>query len=621
MTIQYFELSKLRFSEKNVRTINPSKAEDKSLLASLRAYGVLQNLVGEKISDDHIDITAGGRRLAGLNYLLEQGEITAEYQVPVKPIEAELSTGASLTENVIRVPMNAVDEFKAIKTMFDEGMTETEIASKFNMKVKGVKQRMRIANVIEPVQKAYVAGKIDIEILMEFAGTESHKKQREVWNAVKGEFIRGGLVKRLIQENTVLKTSGLAKYVGFKNYTARGGTVETDLFSDEVFLLDTDILREAAGEKLDKIVEQQNGWAWVQSTMDERTARQEHHFIDKTKRDNIPKKAVTELDKLRKANEYWEYEHDGEWDDGAQKKADAAEKALIEAEDAFDAQYLYHSDEVKASSGCIVSFDADSGEVVLLEGAQTSDDFKASQTAKKKQKMESGETGKGAEEPVGLSQALISDLGIYRRQVLSVELSRKAQIADDLLTYSLAVTVLGTYSTDSLTALSTGYTDYKTSKDDLHETKAGVELAKLLSQLKTDWMDDEKDPFAAFQALSVSKKRNLKSFCTAHIISVGIAGDQDTFRGVESVIEPRYAKYWRPSADSYFRRVSLKVLQQHGQEFYGDDWLDANSKASKKELVERFDNLFNGPVKGLTESEKSIRESWIPKEFQVSLSS
>jgi len=67
--------------------------------------------------------------------------------------------------------------------------------------------------------------------------------------------------------------------------------------------------------------------------------------------------------------------------------------------------------------------------------------------------------------------------------------------------------------------------------------------------------------------------------------------------------------------------VTLAVLQQHGTEWYGDNWLQENEKATKKQLVERFDALFNRPVKGLTDHEKQIRDNWIPQEFQTSLSS
>jgi len=621
MAIQYFELSKLRCSAKNVRTINPSKADDKNLLVSIKEVGILQNLVGEVVSDNHIDITAGGRRLAALQHLQKNGEIEEDFMVPVKPIKAELSTVASLSENVNRAPMNAVDEFKAIQTMFSEGMTETEIAAKFNIKVRSVRQRMRIANVIEPVQKAYVAGKIDIEILMEFASTANQDKQKEVWKAVKGEYIHTGMVKRLINENTISKDSGLVKFVGFKNYTNKGGTVEADLFTDSVYLHNVELLWTLASEKLEKLAEKQTGWDWIKTTLDERTARMDYRFIDKTKRDDIPKKVLSDLEKLRKESEYWDYEFDGEWDEDTQVKADAAEAALNAAEQAFDDEYLHHSDEVKAVSGCIVSFDSVTGEVIYLEGAQNEEQYFAEKSSKKKKSKDATQEADATDKTTGISQALSNDLGIYRSQILSAELARKAQIADDLLAYSLAVTILGDYHADSLTALSVGYIDHKPSKDDLLETQAGGELAKLKSQLKTDWIADDIDSFAAFQALTTPQKRNIKSYCTARIITAGIAGETDSFQGVESVVKPRYAKYWRPCAEGYFSRVTLAVLQQHGTEWYGDNWLQENEKATKKQLVERFDALFNRPVKGLTDHEKQIRDNWIPQEFQTSLSS
>lgn len=94
--------NQLRRSKKNMRTINPKNSqEDKELLASIRAKGILQNLVAYPV-DDHYEVPAGGRRFGALEYLLKHGEISAQFPVYCLLIPEEEATNASLIENYQR---------------------------------------------------------------------------------------------------------------------------------------------------------------------------------------------------------------------------------------------------------------------------------------------------------------------------------------------------------------------------------------------------------------------------------------------------------------------------------------------------------------------------------------
>lgn len=61
------------------------------LADSIRAVGVLQNLIVHLLPDGLLGTAAGGRRFRALNILLNGGMITADYAVPVKTVSEEMA--------------------------------------------------------------------------------------------------------------------------------------------------------------------------------------------------------------------------------------------------------------------------------------------------------------------------------------------------------------------------------------------------------------------------------------------------------------------------------------------------------------------------------------------------
>lgn len=78
------KLSQLIISPMNVRVVGASKQEDKELTASIRAKGILQNLVVVPVEgqQDKYEVIAGGRRFSVLSNLLNASEIDGDYMVP-----------------------------------------------------------------------------------------------------------------------------------------------------------------------------------------------------------------------------------------------------------------------------------------------------------------------------------------------------------------------------------------------------------------------------------------------------------------------------------------------------------------------------------------------------------
>nr|WP_181377300.1 ParB/Srx family N-terminal domain-containing protein [Ochrobactrum sp. LM19]AJW29955.1 ParB-like partitioning protein [Ochrobactrum sp. LM19] len=100
-------LNKLALDPKNVRKTY-SKEGIEELAATIRAdgYRLLQNIVVRKADKKgHFLVTAGGRRLAALQLLCDNGEISKDYGVECKERDADDATGISLIENSLREDM------------------------------------------------------------------------------------------------------------------------------------------------------------------------------------------------------------------------------------------------------------------------------------------------------------------------------------------------------------------------------------------------------------------------------------------------------------------------------------------------------------------------------------
>lgn len=105
--IEMIPLGKLRLSEANVRK-NDSNLFIEELAANIEAKGLLQNLiVAPAKKRGMFDVTAGGRRLRALNFLLEAGKLSKDHPVAcrVLDIDAAEQSELSLIENVIRLDM------------------------------------------------------------------------------------------------------------------------------------------------------------------------------------------------------------------------------------------------------------------------------------------------------------------------------------------------------------------------------------------------------------------------------------------------------------------------------------------------------------------------------------
>ena len=110
----------------------------------------------------------------------------------------------SLAENVQRVALHPLDQFRAFKTLREQGAGEEEIAARFFVTPAVVKQRLRLASVSEKLLDIYAEDGMTLEQLMAFTVTTDHARQEQVWEALQQSYNKEPyLIRRQLTESAV----------------------------------------------------------------------------------------------------------------------------------------------------------------------------------------------------------------------------------------------------------------------------------------------------------------------------------------------------------------------------------------------------------------------------------
>src|SRR5258707_11319263 len=142
--------NKLVLSQSNVRRVKAAisieaLAEDIARRTLLQSLNVRPVLDAEGQETRMFEVPAGGRRFRALELLVKQKRMTKTQPVPCIVRTDGLAEEDSLAENVQRVALHPLDQFRAFQTLRDKGLSEDEIAARFFVNPAIVKQRLKLA--------------------------------------------------------------------------------------------------------------------------------------------------------------------------------------------------------------------------------------------------------------------------------------------------------------------------------------------------------------------------------------------------------------------------------------------------------------------------------------------
>ncbi|CAM3104430.1 chromosome partitioning protein ParB [Komagataeibacter xylinus] len=272
--------NRLVLSQSNVRRVK-SGLSIEELARDIERRGLLQSLNVRPVLDDSgvetgtYEVPAGGRRFRALELLVKQKKLAKTASVPCVVREAGsaiLAEDDSLAENVQRVALHPLDQFRAFRDMLEKGMSEEEIAAAFFVAPAVVRQRLRLMTVSDKLLDIYEQDGMKLEQFMAFSISDDHARQEQVWDIVSQSHNREPyVIRRMLTEKTVRASDRRVRFVGLDTYLAAGGPIMRDLFDadDGGWLQDPAILDRLVMEKLHAAAEdiRAEGWKWVETAL------------------------------------------------------------------------------------------------------------------------------------------------------------------------------------------------------------------------------------------------------------------------------------------------------------------------------------------------------------------
>lgn len=553
---QLIALGKLEKSPQNVRR-TAAKAASAELKASILAHGLMQNLVVTETGDGTYRVIAGARRLAALKALQEDGKLPQDHAVPCQIVNDDHAAELSLAENTVRQAMHPADEFEAFAKLADAGETAGQIAERFGVSQRHVEQRLKLGRAAPALLKEYRAGNLTLECLMAFTLTDDRKRQMKVyqslqdWQKNRHHEIRAALTERMVEAD-----SKLAAFVGLDAYRAAGGTTRSDLFGDEVYLENPELLNALVAEKL-RLIEQElaaEGWSWI---------------VVSPERD---------WSVISGCSRIWP------------QPATAEAKADYEPEQ-------------KKLAGCYVSI-AHDGSLSIELGLVRKQD---------KKRLTASDAEPEAEKPKGMPQTLRRELEAYRLQVAQAEIASHPAIALDLMVFTVAASAFGR---PVLTGPDVDFSRHTPNVVN-EQTAAAEALNTALQGLPLAWLKkkSEAEQFKAFRELAEADRLRLLAHCVAMTLQPQLStGEEATaYEHALTLTGGSVAAYWRPAKASYLGRITRDQLLALGREILGEQWAQSRSHAKKGELADQLERAFAGPDKhGRNPRQVEKLKQWLP---------
>jgi len=241
--------------------VKATQEANRRLVASIRAYGLLEPLVVRPLPDQtgEYEVIAGNRRLAALRQIHGKSKEDPKISCEVRDVDDSTAGAMSLSENFVREAMHPLDEAEAFaKLAADEAKGVEAIASEFGVTERYVRQRMKLAGLAGIVKAAFRKGLVDIGIAEAFSAIPEDR-QIAIWQELNGSPRSAEQVRNIIAAAWIDSAHAL-----FDLSSLPESAVSRDLFSDRV-LIERNAFMEAQSQALAKEQEalREEGWAEV----------------------------------------------------------------------------------------------------------------------------------------------------------------------------------------------------------------------------------------------------------------------------------------------------------------------------------------------------------------------
>ncbi len=639
--------NKLVLSQSNVRRLKAGisiedLAEDIARRTLLQSLNVRPVLDADGAETGQFEIPAGGRRYRALERLVRQKRLSKTALIPciVRDPSVEVSAEEdSLAENVQRVALHPLDQFRAFKALYDKGAGEEEIAARFFVAPTVVKQRLRLAAVSEKLLDIYAEDGMTLEQLMAFTVTSDHARQEQVWEALEHSYNKEPyLIRRQLTESAVRASDRRARFVGLDAYEAAGGVILRDLFEDDNggWLEDVTLLDKLATEKLASEAQKiaAEGWKWIEVAVDFRYGHTQHlRQLDGVTLELTPEEQ-TNFDAL--TAKYTKLE--GEYE-GAEELPDEIDTRLGEIETAlaaFENRPVRYEPAEIARAGVFVSIDAD-GQLAVDRGYVRAEDEPSMSvdgegpaegearnvdgTAPAASDVQRAVITIGGGEPDDdddsgdaikpLPERLVGELTAHRTLALRDAVANNPQTALTALLHKLCLDTFQHSAPGACLEASVRHVFFPVQAADLKDSPSAKAVTERHETWKAELPKDDDALWNWLAALDDSRRTTL----LAHCVSFGVnalyekgdryGGPGVSAHGVQHRISQadRLARAvgldmveagWRPTVDNYLGRVTKPRILEAVREAKGEPAAQLIDHLKKTEMAKEAERLLDG---------------------------
>ena len=535
---------------------------------------------------------------------------------------------ASLAENFQRLSMNPADECLAFQQLIEQGSDVEGIARRFGLTIRFVEGRLRLANLAAVVFDALGAGEIGLEVAKAYAATPDRERQAWVSEQVGRSYAANhpDSIRRMMTQATASASDRRARLVGEEAYVAAGGRIERDLFSDEVNArwLDVALLERLAVEKMEALAAEaavQNGLAFVRPTLDSWIG---HSQVEGLRRVPVETPPLSDEETARIDSLEGEIEdlvdvlQDEETAEAEREQAEAKVRELSDAIDAIVNKPPLIDEALKPQVGTFL---------ILDEQGRPRLDASFYVEAAAGDAPDVGEGGRdhgcsgGQSNPArtaGLSQRLVDELAMQRRDILAVHIAADPSLALDIAIFLMIdreAGYSGEKSGSSLTALppSNPVFDFKTPG-----AAATIARDQAAEALDRSWTGGETRAvrFDAFRSLPDEARAAWLGHAVARTLeaSLNLAGERACgfHEHLGRLLGIDVAGWWRPTGVNYFDRVPKSVTLAALEEIGGASLAARYAKAKKAELAQSCERIFSGDFTAEVEV-KEAALAWVPE--------
>lgn len=582
----------------------PPEPEIEALAQSIRAAGLLQNLLG--YSDPQIEpgpdggtvgIVAGGRRLRALALLAERGQWDGPVPVLVTTF-ADMAKEWAGAENESHQPLAEADRIIAYRQMREAGASIEAIASAFAKPVSDVRRQLALATLPDAAIEALRDGRIGHDVAKILTIARSPEDQDAALQLALATNAPAWKLREMLHRDAVTARDRLVRFVGLDAYHAAGGTSTTDLFGDEQTILhDAGLINRLAAEKGGAaIAELAEAEGWARGLF---TSQPEWRTVDDEGLTRIwgEKPEMPEADAARMAEL-----------SGRADLTPAEDQELMDLERRADMRIF--TDAERASAG-ILGFVTVAGQMTVTRAYRRKGD-RATSGAVGEDDIDLGPT---SPEP-SMPQNLKDDLRAIRLICIQDALRRDPDLCQSLLAMQLAGIFAPwnrPFAFDTRPGHRHPFAPPPAKADGFHvprqlqDSEAG--------EAQEDWSVAKWAAENAGQTGQMVLNGLARAFCRV---------DGPLVDAIHAAVPVTPRALWTPTAAGFLSRVSVGYLDALWRDLVPEDAAtsarDGFFGLTKKDKARQLEKLFGGhdlrELLGLSRDDNARIDAWLPEELR-----